>query len=280
MTWTQRLFTAWLAVLAVGCQPGTYDSGLERRTERTFDVAPGSVVRVSISGGPITVSSGPAGRVDATLIEEVFASSERDAEEALANIESTVAQQGDEIQVTGRRKRGANWTAWNGRGTRFTANLVVPPDVRLELGTSGGRIRVDGERTASVTADTSGGSITVAAGRDLTLDTSGGGIRVGQVLGALDADTSGGSITVDYVGSSARDVRLATSGGGIRVGLDPQAALTIEAGTSGGGVSVDGLPFEPERRDRSHARGTLNGGGGRLTATTSGGSIRISAARP
>jgi hypothetical protein len=268
-----------LAVPPLACVPTSGESGLERRTERTFDVAAGSIVRVSIAGGPITVTTGPSGKVHATLLEEVFAHSERDADEALANLESVVAQRGDEVEVTGRRKRSGFWEFWNGRRVRFTATLAVPPDVRLDVDTSGGGIRVHGERTASVDADTSGGSIAVDSGTDLTLDTSGGGIRVGQALGSLDADTSGGSITVEYVGASASDVRLNTSGGGIRVGVDPRAALTIDAGTSGGGVSVNGLPFEPQSRDRNHAHGTMNGGGGRLTASTSGGSVRISAAR-
>jgi SHS2 domain-containing protein len=279
MTPMRRLLLVILAVLPLGCLPSSAESGLERRTERTFDVAAGSLVRVSIAGGPITVTTGPPGRVEATLLEEVFAHSERDAEEALANVESVVAQRDDEVEVTGRRKRSGIWEFWNGRQVRFTATLVVPSDVRLDVDTSGGGIRVHGERTASVDADTSGGSIAIDSGTDLTLDTSGGGIRVGQALGSLDADTSGGSITVEYVGASARDVRLNTSGGGIRVGVDPRAALTIDAGTSGGGVNVDGLPFEPSSRERNHARGTINGGGGRLTASTSGGSVRISAAR-
>jgi DUF4097 and DUF4098 domain-containing protein YvlB len=127
-----------------------------------------------------------------------------------------------------------------------------------------------------VKVDTSGGAITVDGGRaDFDLGTSGGPIRVGRVLGNVRADTSGGSITVDYVGPTATDVSLETSGGSIRVGVDRAAKLDISAETSGGSVDVENLPFETRTIRRTRAVGSINGGGGRLTADTSGGSIEI-----
>ena len=104
---------------------------------------------------------------------------------------------------------------------------------------------------------------------------------VGRALTVLSADTSGGGITVDYVGPRARDVNLDTSGGGIRVGVDRQASLDVIADTSGGRVAIEDLPFRGESsRSRSHASGSINGGGGRLRASTSGGGITIRAATP
>jgi type V secretory pathway adhesin AidA len=253
---------------------------LERRTDRSFTVAPGSLVNVAISGGPITVETGPAGQVRIQLLEEVHAQSDRDADDILKDVEVTLEQRRDEVQLTAKRHRIDDWRFWSG-SVRFSAVITAPADVRLNLNTSGGRIRVNGERTAAVTADTSGGSITVDGGdAPLTLDTSGGSIRVGAALDALDADTSGGSITIDYVGPDAKAVTLDTSGGSIRVGVDPDAKLDVNASTSGGGVDVDALPMDREVRERSHVAGSLNGGGAPLRATTSGGGIHIKAARP
>ena len=279
MTTQIRLVVA-LTALAVS-QAACFDYHgpvLERRTERTYDVAPGSLVRVAISGGPVTIETGPEGRVQLTLIEEIHAQSDRDADDILKNVDVSIGQQRGEVQLLAQRRRTSDWRFWNG-SVRFTATLTVPPDVRLDLKTSGGRIRVRGERTASIEADTSGGSITVDGGTStMTLDTSGGSIRVGSALAALDADTSGGGITVDYVGPDAKTVTLDTSGGGIRVGIDRDAKLGINATTSGGNVEVDGLPFESQTRERSHLTAALNGGGGQLRATTSGGGIRLSSA--
>ena len=142
-----------------------------------------------------------------------------------------------------------------------------------------GRIGIQGDRSAEVRAETSGGAIAADGGRaPFVLNTSGGSIKVARALGQLHAETSGGSVSVDYVGPSANDIDLETSGGSIRIGLDPQARLNITAGTSGGTVRIEGLPFAGSAERRSHASGTMNGGGGRLRASTSGGGITLRAA--
>jgi DUF4097 and DUF4098 domain-containing protein YvlB len=152
--------------------------------------------------------------------------------------------------------------------------------VLLDLGTSGGRISVRGNRTADVKAGTSGGSVSADGGRaNLTLNTSGGSIRVREVLGRLSADTSGGGIDVGYVGPTARDVVLTTSGGSIDVGVDPAASFALDAGTSGGSVRIEDLPFDALSQGRSHASGVINGGTNRLRVSTSGGGISIRGTR-
>ncbi len=279
MTLITRALLALAAFAQAACLTYPNSPTLERRTSRSFDVAPGSLVQVAVSGGTIDVVEGPAGHVEAVLVEEVFAGSEREADAILAKLDSTVAQHDDVVVVRGHRDRN-DWSIFGGTHVRFSATVTVPPDVRLDVDTSGGSISVRGDRQASLDADTSGGSIRIDGGSGpMTLDTSGGSIKVGRALRQLDAETSGGSITVEYVGPDASEVRLQTSGGSITVGVDPDARLAIDAGTSGGGVHVDGLPFSNYSEERHHVRGALNGGsGGSLTAATSGGSIRIRSA--
>jgi len=256
---------------------------IERRLERTFKVSADSLVSVRLSGGSINTVTGGSGTVEVRLTQTVRnVSSDREADDILADYEVSAIQQGDQVTVIGQRKN-RNDGGWFGRrpNVSINATLTVPANVRLDLDTSGGSITARGDRTASLSADTSGGSITIDGGRGtMTLDTSGGGIRVGQVLGTLRAETSGGGITVEYVGASATDVSLDTSGGSITVGVDRTAKLNLTADTSGGSVDIDGLDFRTEGRSlrRSHASGTINGGGGRLSAETSGGSIHIRAA--
>jgi hypothetical protein len=255
---------------------------VDRRLERTFQASPDSVVTVRITGGPITVETGGAGSVHLVLDQRVEASSEAEADEILGAFEISATQQATEIVLLGRARRdnGSSVRRRNQR-VQLSARLTVPPNVRLDLDTSGGPITVRGERTASVKADTSGGPITVDGGGELDLDTSGGGIRVGRALSVLHADTSGGGITVDYVGPAVSSVALQTSGGSIRVGVDRAAKLDVRAATSGGGVTIEGLALETRTLRRSSASGTINGGGGgRLTAHTSGGSIQIRSATP
>ena len=272
------LFVPIIGVLATGCLAALAGAPqIERRLDRTFTVNSNSSVVVRISGGPIVVETGPGTTMSLRLDQTVNVASEARADEVLKEHEISVVEQAGVITLTARRHRDDNRRyRRNDPHVRFSATLTVPANVRLDLDTSGGPITVRGERTADVKADTSGGPITVDGGRGaLDLDTSGGPIRVGRALGNLRADTSGGGITVDYVGPSATDVSLDTSGGTIRVGVDRQAKFDLSASTSGGNVRVEGLSFESQTLRRSRAVGRINGGGGRLHADTSGGSIEI-----
>lgn len=277
---TRSLRLLLLAGLAVGCGNWTALSGapqVERRLERTFTVAAGSLVVVDISGGPIEVDTGPGRSMQLTLLQRVDnVTNDAQADEALRDYEISAAQQDSTVTLIGRRHQGSSRWRRGDPQVRLSARLTIPADVRLDLDTSGGPITVRGERTADVKVNTSGGSITVDGGRaTFDLDTSGGPIRVGRALGNVRAETSGGSIMVDYVGPTATEVSLDTSGGGIRVGIDRAAKLDISASTSGGSVDVENLPFETRTIGRTRAVGSINGGGGKLTAETSGGSIEI-----
>ncbi len=179
-------------------------AGIERSLDKTFDVAPGSIVKVEVSGAAIRTTVGPAGSARVVLKEKFRTDDPAEADRLLERYDILCEQQGEEVKLVVRVKRGSLF-AWRGnRGVAFAPEITVPADVRLDL------------------------------------------------------DTSGGSI---------------------RVGVDPAAKLDIEADTSGGRVQVDGFAdFVATKKTRTHVSGTLNGGGGRLRADTSGGSIRIGAA--
>jgi hypothetical protein len=279
MTHATRLVAVLPVVALAACVD--HAAVLERRLERSFQVAAGSTVRVELSGGSVTALTGPPGVVQVSVRQTVHTNeSEAAANRRLEEYLVDATQEGGEVVVVGRRKSLLSWVQWGGDHVRLSATVTAPPDVRLDLGTSGGRITVRGERLAAVRAATSGGSVSVDGGpADLALNTSGGSIRVARALGRLNADTSGGGITVDYLGASARDVVLQTSGGSIRVGVDPSASVALDAGTSGGSVRVEDLPFDALSHGRSHASGIINGGASRLRASTSGGGVTIRAAR-
>lgn len=248
---------------------------VERRFERSFKVADGSTVRVDLAGGSVTVITGPDGLVNVALVEEIRTrASEREMDDLLAGVEVSATQQGDDVRFVQTRK-STPWRRWWGE-VRLRAVVTAPSNVRLALETRGGRIAVQGDRAADIRANTGGGSISADGGTGaLLLSTSGGRISVRRALGPIQADTRGGRIDIDYVGPASREIALGTSGGGIRVGIDPSAALTVSVDSSGGRVSVDGLAFDGVA-ERSHASGTLNGGGaGRLRVSTGGGRVTV-----
>jgi hypothetical protein len=275
-----RLAALVLVLPLSSCLSIDLPDAIERTVTKTFTIQPHATVRVKLRGGAITTETGDPGAVRVTLVERVNASSDSQIDALLADYDITLRQDDGDVVVSARRRSDDDWKLWKANRVHISARLVVPSDVKLVLDTSGGSIAVRGDRDDALKADTSGGAINVDGGRGaLDVDTSGGSIAVKRVLSSLKADTSGGSITVGYIGPHAANVDLDTSGGSIHVGVDPDASLRVDAGTSGGGVGVDGLTMSDVEQGRSHIRGSINGGSGRLSANTSGGSITIKAAR-
>ena len=131
---------------------------------------------------------------------------------------------------------------------------------------------MDGE----VTAETSGGSVSIsrAKGR-VSAGTSGGGIHVDEVWGEINAHTSGGSVFATIAEQPKGDCRLSTSGGGVEVRLADNLAVDLDAKTSGGRIRVD-MPVTVQGEiGKSSVQGTINGGGKALVLRTSGGNIEV-----
>jgi DUF4097 and DUF4098 domain-containing protein YvlB len=209
----------------------------------------------------------------------VRARSDRAADEAIGRYDVAMEQQDDTVTLKAQRRSGD----WSREGVNFSASVDVPANVRLDIRTAGGQVRVEGERTAAVKIRTSGGSVRADGGSgDADISTSGGRIVVQRVLGPLRAKTSGGNVEVRYL-NMAGDVELATSGGRIDVRVARTAAFTVDGRSSGGDIDVEDLATEntgKDRKDEDHElHATVNGGGPRrLTARSTGGNIRIQGA--
>jgi len=163
----------------------------------------------------------------------------------------------------------------------------------VEVDTSGGDISIDGIR-GDVEADTSGGTINIYdIDGDVAGQTSGGNVRVADVTGRVEVETSGGSLRIHDVGGPVRgktsggnisvrfleiaEGELETSGGSIQVEFPQDAALDLEAETSGGRVRVDADLLVRGSVGSGEVRGRINGGGPELRLDTSGGNITVRA---
>ena len=270
-------FVALIIAAATGLMPGTF-APLERTVERTYQVPPGAIVTVELAAGRISVTPSPDRTVRVRLTQRAQTTNQREAESAFAGYTVELTQRTGDVRLVTRRTPGFDSVLWRRVRVNMEAEVAVPANVAVDLHTHGGSIEIRGGREAQTTAHTSGGSIGVDGGpAPIDISTSGGSIRVGRIGTTLRARTSGGSITVDEVAASARDVDVSTSGGSVRVGVHPAAHLAFDASTSGGSAAVEGLSVNISHRTRTQVTGTLNGGGGRLNAHTSGGSVRISA---
>jgi len=162
---------------------------------------------------------------------------------------------------------------------------------KVSAHTSGGSIRF-GKVSGEVKARTSGGSITledikgnadvstsggsIRVGRvdgDVAANTSGGGITVGEVTGEMKGHTSGGSINAALARQINESLELSTSGGSINLTVPDDFKADLNASTSGGRVDCD-LPLQGTVK-RSSVNGKVNGGGPKVSLSTSGGSIKV-----
>ena len=244
------------------------------RIERTFDVRPGGTLRVDAASTSISIEGGSG-----DVVVEIERKNGND--DIAEDYDVDLRQDGDDVIVDIKRKRKVfNWD-WR-KGLEMTVR--VPRDFNLDVGTSGGSVRVGdlsgetrvrtsggslrlGDMDGPVYAKTSGGSIQVERTTDLVeISTSGGSITLGDTGGSVKARTSGGSITIarargDVVASTsggsitieevAGSLDAKTSGGSIRAYLSEQPANDSRMSTSGGRVTVvlaDGLSLDIDAR--------------------------------
>lgn len=237
---------------------------------RGFNVADGGTLRLEAAVGNVRIVTGGSG-VAVEVVQTARTSDRQKADELFREHDITFEQNGNDVVI--RSRRDHDWLRWND-GLSVQWNIRVPDRFGVDVSTSGGDVKLD-DIVGSVTLRTSGGGI--EAGRvngSVDLHTSGGGVEIRDVTGELVARTSGGSIDAGAVGGSA-DLR--TSGGSIDLA---SSGGDVFARTSGGDIKI------------GDARGKIDAAtsGGSITArfaaqprgdsrlSTSGGDVRVTLA--
>jgi len=275
-----RLSALALVLLVTGCAQAA-----EKKLDRTFTVSPGGTLTVDADGASIHVSGSDSNQV---VVHMVAHASERD----IADLKLDAVQNGDGVNVT-MRKGKSSWFSWGGWSGEQDIQVTVPRNYMINARTGGGSVELKdtvGNATLKTSGGdlsarnvvgnlelrTSGGSIRADAIRgDVDADTSGGDVRLLNIDGKIRGDTSGGSVRVSLAGAN-RGISATTSGGDIEVSLPRATTGNIEASTSGGDVKTE-LPVTSTKFEDDSIVGSLNGGGERIYAHTSGGSIRLRA---
>ncbi len=272
-----------------------------------FSVRDNAKVEVKTSGGSIEVIGTDSDQVQVEMYVKRRGDYLSPSEADLDDWDITIKKEGNTVYAIAEREN-KNWGNWRGDNLSISFKVYAPERSETELRTSGGSIFMS-DLQGDQLAKTSGGSMTAERiGGDITLRTSGGSITIEEVEGSVDANTSGGRIRAEDVtgGINARtsggsislyniagNVEAKTSGGSIDAEIvDPDDF--IELRTSGGSISIkvpkdngfdvdlggnrvraDLANFKGEL-DKNDMEGTLNGGGTKLSAKTSGGSVRLS----
>lgn len=136
-------------------------------------------------------------------------------------------------------------------------------------------VRVHG----SLQAQTSNGSVHLTRVQgDCRVETSNGRIEVEEADGLLELETSNGGIELHCAaGPQNLDATLRSSNAGIAIVLPSDARAAIELNTSNGRVTtnIQAGTLTAQSFSSTSFEGELNGGGGRVRATASNGSITL-----
>jgi DUF4097 and DUF4098 domain-containing protein YvlB len=261
---------------------------------------------VETSGGSIDVIGKNTDEVTVEMYVRKRGNYVKADEEDLKGWDISISEKNNEVTAHAKRKRGSGWN-WNRNNASVSFVVYAPRLTTSEVRTSGGSIEflnlegVQNGRTSggSISAEgiqgdlelrTSGGSISLvdiqgsanartSGGRisaeniagNVDVKTSGGSINLEGIEGSVDASTSGGSINAE-VTSPTDFIDLRTSGGSITVVVPKNGGYDLDL--DGNRVRADLENFKGEV-EKDEVRGTMNGGGVRIKARTSGGSVRL-----
>ncbi|MEQ9278109.1 MAG: DUF4097 family beta strand repeat-containing protein [Balneola sp.] len=271
-----------------------------------FAVNHGVKISVETSGGSIDVIGKDTDEVTVEMYVRKRNRYVQANDEDLKGWEIEISERNNTVTAHAKRENSRSWN-WN-RNTPSISFVVYAPirstsDVRTSGGsiemmnlegkqsgrTSGGSIRAEAI-IGDLNIRTSGGSITLneivgtteartSGGRikaenvdgDLDVKTSGGSISLEGISGSVDASTSGGSINAEI--TKPNDfINLRTSGGSITVTVPEENGYDLDL--DGNRVRAELKNFTGEY-EKDEIKGTVNGGGVKIRAKTSGGSIRL-----
>ena len=246
---------------------------IERVVEKTFTVSDAGTLRVETHGGAIRVMPGKEATVRVTAKQKIKASSDSEADELLKKLELTFEQTGNDVRAVAkyeRRPSGFRFGSWPPVQVDF--DVVVPENFATDLNTSGGGITV-GNLNGKAEIRTSGGGIVIGRmGATVNARTSGGSITLDEARGPVELKTSGGNIAVGKVHGPAD---LSTSGGNIRI---DSVTESLRAHTSGGNIRASIAGGFKDECSLSTSGGNVavnvdKSAAFRLDASTSGGSV-------
>jgi len=192
-----------------------------------------------------------------------------------------------------RKRWSAYWWLFH-RQYNCEVTIAVPPEVLAVITVVQGRVSVAG-LLASTDVDVTSGRVSLLglAGRtraklvsgpvealgvagDLEMEAVSGSLTLAQSgVDRVKATTVSGSITCDLDSSTPADIRLTTTSGSITIRIPAEADLDVRLDATAGSITT---AFPLDQRGKhwvGSARGRLGNGSGKLSATTTSGSIAL-----
>lgn len=225
------------------------------KIEQTYPFDPRGTISLSNINGDVEIEAWD--RAEVSLYAEKIASSD----DGLALIDLQIKRSPDRFEVkVEHRKKYKFWAMLNRSEVRF--KLRVPAGVTLD--------KID-----VVNSDVTVRGVT---GR-VNLDSVNGSLKADGLADGGRFDTVNGSIRASFTKLSAGDkVLLDTVNGSCTVTLPADASFDLDADSVNGSVSCD-HPITIGKSGRRHLRGSINGGGAKVSLDSVNGSLRVKSAK-
>lgn len=271
----------------------TYARDEDRVWNREFKVAPQPIVRIETDDARVVVRSWKESRVTARV--EMRGKTQGLVIGRLRPLVE-ITQQGNEVLVRARME-GSGSGIIVVSTVRLDVEVWLPRESDLILRSDDGPVNVQ-DVAGRIDLETEDGSLTArglhgdiqvkAADGRVVLDDLDGSLRLGTEDGRteirgrfdrIDVESQDGRIAADVLPGSRllESWSMSSEDGGIHLRIPRGLAVTLDARTQDGGLSVD-LPVRVQGRARRHELvGDLNGGGPILRLRSTDGSIRVSA---
>jgi DUF4097 and DUF4098 domain-containing protein YvlB len=212
-----------------------------------------SVRLTGLNGNISVVAVAAQPTVLVTGMKHVRSSSEKDAQEHLADIEIDLTQTGSDAILSTLIPADAQ-----GRQYSVDFTLQVAEDFPVRVTNTNGNIDVLGHR-AGLMVTNANGNITFEA-----------------VEGDVTAVNTNGTIQGDILLHRGGTLNLQTTNGGITVSIPDTSSATLSATSTNGNVSLSGFDLSSVTSSSSSAVGMLGAGDGTITLTTINGDITLS----
>ncbi|HMB89747.1 MAG TPA: DUF4097 family beta strand repeat-containing protein [Rhodothermales bacterium] len=233
---------AGLLLVGCGSEPETPEPVEVTESETRTLTLPGAALSVAAFNGALTVEGTRDSVVTVTFDKKATALSQAAADSALAQIEITEGQR--DTTRTLRLKSDPDLD------TAVDMTVKVPYKTALTLETENGMIEVAGV-TAPISATVNNGSVEIkGAANDVVVQ---GG---------------NGDITVDMAGFRAEtNVDLRNNNGDINLTVPPSVSAIVEAQTTVGGITIEGVSLEERTEEKSTTGSLVKGRTGQGTGT-------------
>jgi DUF4097 and DUF4098 domain-containing protein YvlB len=238
-----------------GLSLGMFSARAQDEWNRTYPFRPGGRLEIINVNGRITAEPNDGSSVEIRAERVARVATEEAARELLSAIEMREEVGDERVRIEVRAPQR------NGGGHEIRWTVRVPKGVNVDFRTVNGGVRMSG-LDGEVRARSTNGGVS------------------GQALHAtaVDAAVTNGGVEIELANApTSGTFELEAVNGGVSLALPADSRADVTLRCVNGAVAVSGLDVEADgEQSRRLVQGRLNGGGARVTMSTTNGGVRLS----